>query len=85
MAAWIAIATGSAAVLFAVAAGLLAIRGARLEATLRRARSGRQLEVAGSLDLDDVVARVLDSALAIRGGDAAVPVSYKHLTLPTKA
>jgi diguanylate cyclase (GGDEF)-like protein len=72
MAAWIAIATGSAAVLFAVAAGLLAIRGARLEATLRRARSGRQLEVAGSLDLDDVVARVLDSALAIRGVDAAV-------------
>jgi diguanylate cyclase (GGDEF)-like protein len=72
MTAWIAIATGSAAVLFAVTAAVLAIRGARLEAKLRRARSGRQLEVAGSLDLDDVVARVLDSALAIRGVDAAV-------------
>ena len=72
MTAWIAIATGSAAVLFAGTAAVLAIRGARLEAKLRRARSGRQLEVAGSLDLDDVVARVLDSALAIRGVDAAV-------------
>jgi diguanylate cyclase (GGDEF)-like protein len=72
MTAWIAIATGSAAVLFAIAAGLLALRGARLEAKLKRARIGQRVEVAGSLDLDDVVARVLDSALAIRGVDAAV-------------
>jgi len=72
MAAWIAIATGSAAVLFAVAAGLLARRGAGLEAKLQRARIGRGPEVAGSLDLDDVVARVLDSSLALPGVDAAV-------------
>ena len=72
MAAWIAIATGSAAGLFAVAAGLLARRGAGLEAKLQRARIGRGPEVAGSLDLDDVVARVLDSSLALPGVDAAV-------------
>jgi diguanylate cyclase (GGDEF)-like protein len=72
MAAWIAIATGSAAVLLAVAAGLLARRGAALEAKLQRARIGRRPEVAGSLDLDDVVARVLDSSLAVPGVDAAV-------------
>jgi len=71
MAAWIAIATGSAAGLFAVAAGLLARRGARLQAKLRRARNDGP-EVAGSLDLDDVVARVLESSLALAEVDAAV-------------
>ena len=64
MAAWIAIATGSAAVLLAVAVGLLARRGARLEDRLRRARNGGP-EVAGSLDLDVVMARVLDGSLAL--------------------
>jgi diguanylate cyclase (GGDEF)-like protein len=72
MAVWIAIATGSAALLFAVAAGLLAKRGVDLEAKLQRARIERRPEVAGSLDLDDVVARVLDSSLALPGVDAAV-------------
>jgi diguanylate cyclase (GGDEF)-like protein len=71
MAAWIAIATGSAAALFAAAAGLLARRGALLQARLRRARNDGP-EVAGSLDLDDVVARVLEGALALAGVDAAV-------------
>jgi diguanylate cyclase (GGDEF)-like protein len=71
MAVWIAIVTGSAAALLAVAVGVLARRGARLEARLRRAQNGRP-EVAGSLDLDDVVARVLDSSLALAGVDAAV-------------
>jgi len=72
MASWIAIATGSATVLLAVATGLLARRGATLEGKLRRARSGRRLEVAGSLDLDDVVARILDSSLALDRIEAAV-------------
>jgi diguanylate cyclase (GGDEF)-like protein len=72
MASWIAIATGSAAVLLAVAAGLLVKRGATLQEELRRARTGRRLEVAGSLDLDAVVARVLDSSLALNGVVAAV-------------
>src|SRR2546423_15257442 len=72
MTAWIAVVTGFAAVLFAVTAGILAKRGAALAAELRAARGGRQLEVAGSLDLDDVVARVLDSLLVLPGVDAAV-------------
>jgi diguanylate cyclase (GGDEF)-like protein len=72
MTAWIAVATGTAAVLFAVAAGIFARRAAGLEAALERARAVRGPEVAGSLDLDDVVARVLDSSVALPGVDAAV-------------
>src|SRR6266536_3621736 len=59
MSAWIAVATGAAAVLFAVAAFVLARRGA-------------VPEVAGSLDPDDVIARILDNSLAVPGIDAAV-------------
>ena len=72
MAAWIAIATGFAAIVFAVATVVLARRGARLKEALRRSGSGLRPEVAGSLDLDDVVARILDSSLALPGVDAAV-------------
>ena len=72
MAAWIAIATGLAAIVFAVATVILAKRGARLKAALRRTGSALRQEVAGSLDLDDVVARILDSSLALPGVDAAV-------------
>jgi diguanylate cyclase (GGDEF)-like protein len=72
MAAWIAIATGFAAIALAVATVVLARRGARLKASLRRTASGVRPEVAGSLDLDDVVARILDSSLALPGIDAAV-------------
>jgi diguanylate cyclase (GGDEF)-like protein len=72
MAAWIAIATGFAAIALAVATVVLARRGARLEAALQRTGSGLRPEVAGSLDLDDVVARILDSSLALPGVDAAV-------------
>jgi two-component system, cell cycle response regulator len=39
---------------------------------LQRTRAGRRPEVAGSLDLDDVVARILDHALALPRIDAAV-------------
>jgi diguanylate cyclase (GGDEF)-like protein len=73
MAAWIAVATGAAALLFAAAAVLLARRGAALEDKLR-SRTGSRPEVAGSLDLDDVVARILDSSLLLDGVDAAVLV-----------
>jgi diguanylate cyclase (GGDEF)-like protein len=72
MAAWIAIATGFAAIVLAVATVVLARRGARLEAALQRTGSGLRPEVAGSLDLDDVVARILDSSLALAEVDAAV-------------
>jgi diguanylate cyclase (GGDEF)-like protein len=72
MAAWIAVVTGAAAVLLAVTAAVLAKRAAALNAELRRSKGGRRPEVAGSLDLDDVVARVLDSSLALAGVDAAV-------------
>jgi diguanylate cyclase (GGDEF)-like protein len=72
MSAWIAVATGAAAVLFAVAAVVLARRGAVLEGKLRQARADRGPEVAGSLDPDDVVARILDNSLAVPGIDAAV-------------
>src|SRR4051812_12370990 len=72
MTAWIAVATGAAAVLFAVAAGIFARRAAGLEAALKRAQADHGPEVAGSLDLDDVVARVLDGSLALPGVDAAV-------------
>lgn len=72
MAAWIAIATGFAAIVLAVATVVLARREARLKEALRRSGSGLRPEVAGSLDLDDVVARILDSSLALPGVDAAV-------------
>jgi len=72
MAAWIAIVTGFAAIVLAVSTVLLARRGARLQAALRRTRTNLRPEVAGSLDLDDVVARILDTSLALPGVDAAV-------------
>lgn len=72
MTAWIAFAAGGAAVLFAVATGILARRAAALEAALRHAQAARGPEVAGSLDLDDVVARILDGSMALPGVDAAV-------------
>ncbi len=72
MAAWIAIATGLAAIVLAVVTVVLARREARLKAALRRTGSSLRPEVAGSLDLDDVVARILDSSLALPGVDAAV-------------
>jgi diguanylate cyclase (GGDEF)-like protein len=50
----------------------LAKRAAVLETALKRARADHGPEVAGSLDLDDVVARVLDSSLALPGVEAAV-------------
>jgi diguanylate cyclase (GGDEF)-like protein len=74
MSAWIAAAAGGAAVFFAVAAGFLARRVAALEAALKRAGADRGPEVAGSLDLDDVVARVLDGSVALPGVEAAVLV-----------
>jgi diguanylate cyclase (GGDEF)-like protein len=51
---------------------VLARRGAVLEGKLRQARADRGPEVAGSLDPDDVVARILDNSLAVPGIDAAV-------------
>jgi diguanylate cyclase (GGDEF)-like protein len=72
MTAWIAVAAGAAAVVFAVTAALLAARKAALTDELRRARTDGRPEVAGSLDLDDVVARILDATLALPGVDAAV-------------
>jgi diguanylate cyclase (GGDEF)-like protein len=71
MAAWIAVAAGLAAVVLAVIVLLLLRRQRVLGADSRRARADRP-ELAGSLDLDDVVARVLDEALALDGVDAAV-------------
>jgi diguanylate cyclase (GGDEF)-like protein len=71
MAAWIAVAAGISAVLLAVAVLLLLKRQRDLLTGIRRSRRGRP-ELAGSLDLDDVVARVLDEALALEGVDAAV-------------
>ena len=53
---------------------MLARRGAALEDKLREARPRRRPEVAGSLDLDDVVARILDSALRSR---ASTPPSSR--------
>jgi diguanylate cyclase (GGDEF)-like protein len=72
MAAWIAVAAAAAAALLAVATAVLARRRARLEAELRQVRAAPGVEVAGSLDLDDVVARILDRALVLPGVDAAV-------------
>ena len=71
MASWIAVAAGLAAVILAVIALLLLRRNRALEDDSRSSRADRP-ELAGSLDLDDVVARVLDEALALEGVDAAV-------------
>jgi diguanylate cyclase (GGDEF)-like protein len=71
MAAWIAVAAGLAAVVLAVIVLLLLRRQRDLGADSTQARADRP-ELAGSLDLDDVVARVLDEALALDGVDAAV-------------
>ena len=71
MASWIAVAAGLAAVVLAVTILLLLRRQRELESAARRPRAVRP-ELAGSLDLDDVVARVLDEALALDGVDAAV-------------
>jgi diguanylate cyclase (GGDEF)-like protein len=71
MASWIAVAAGLAAVVLAVIVLLLSRRQRHLGADSRRPRADRP-ELAGSLDLDDVVARVLDEALALNGVDAAV-------------
>jgi diguanylate cyclase (GGDEF)-like protein len=70
MASWIAVAAGAAAVFLAVAVLVLVRRNAALE-TAREKPSGAP-ELAGSLDLDDVMARILDAALALDGVDAAV-------------
>src|SRR4029453_15866263 len=72
MAAWIAIATGFAAIVLAIATVVLARRGARLKAALRRTGTGPLPEGAGPSALADVVARILDSSLALPGVDAAV-------------
>jgi diguanylate cyclase (GGDEF)-like protein len=75
MAAWIGYVAVAAAVLFAVTAAFLAKRGAALEARLQRTRADRRAhrrELAGSLDLDAVVARILESSVAVEGVDAAV-------------
>jgi diguanylate cyclase (GGDEF)-like protein len=73
MAAWIAVAAGVAALLFAVTAAFLARRAAALEEELRRAaaRQEARRELSGSLDLDDVVARILEESLALDDVDAA--------------
>jgi diguanylate cyclase (GGDEF)-like protein len=68
MAAWIAVAAGVSAVLLAVTVLLLLRRQRELQSGIGRPL----LELGGSLDLDDVVARVLDEALALEGVDAAV-------------
>jgi len=71
MASWIAVAAGFAAVLLAVIVLVLLRRNTALETDLLR--SGKDgPELAGSLDLDDVVARILDAALALDGVEAAV-------------
>jgi diguanylate cyclase (GGDEF)-like protein len=71
MASWIAVAAGLAAVVLAVIVLLLSRRQRDFVADPRRPHADRP-ELAGSLDLDDVVARVLDEALALDGVDAAV-------------
>ena len=71
MASWIAVAAGFAAVLLAVIVLVLLRRNTALETDLLR--SGKDgPELAGSLDLDDVVARILDAVLALDGVEAAV-------------
>jgi diguanylate cyclase (GGDEF)-like protein len=71
MAAWIAMAAGISAVVLALTVLLLLRRQRDLESRIRGLRRDRP-ELAGSLDLDDVVARVLDEALALDGVDATV-------------
>jgi diguanylate cyclase (GGDEF)-like protein len=71
MAVWIAVAAGVSVVLVALTVLLLLRRQRELERGLGRPRRDRP-ELAGSLDLDDVMARVLDEALALDGVDAAV-------------
>jgi diguanylate cyclase (GGDEF)-like protein len=75
MAAWIGYAAVAAAAFFALTAAFLAKRGAAREAQLRRAREDRSegpRELAETLDLDALVARILDEAVALDGVDAAV-------------
>src|SRR5580765_1925114 len=71
MASWIAVAAGAAAVVLAVAVVILMRRSEAVESTRNGSRLGAR-ELAGSLDLDDVMARILDAALALDGVDAAV-------------
>ncbi len=71
MAVWIAVAAGISAVVLALTVLLLLRRQRELEGAPGRPRRDRP-ELAGSLDLDDVMARVLDEALALEGVDAAV-------------
>jgi len=70
MAPWIAVAVGAAAVILAIAVLVLVRRNAALASA--RGGPGEAPELAGSLDLDDVMARILDAALALDGVDAAV-------------
>jgi diguanylate cyclase (GGDEF)-like protein len=70
MASWIAVAAGLAAVVLAVIVLLLSRR--QRDPGGDSSRPHDRPELAGSLDLDDVVARVLDEALALDGVDAAV-------------
>jgi diguanylate cyclase (GGDEF)-like protein len=75
MTAWIGYAGVAVGVCFAITAAVLAKKGASLQGQLQRARGDRRpgaREFAGSLDLDDVVARVLESSMALEGVDAAV-------------
>jgi diguanylate cyclase (GGDEF)-like protein len=71
MAVWIAVAAGISAVVLALIVLLLLRRQRELEGAVGRPRRDRP-ELAGSLDLDDVMARLLDEALALEGVDAAV-------------
>ncbi len=71
MAVWIAAAAGVSAVVLALTVLMLVRRQRDLENRLGQPRRDRP-ELAGSLDLDDVMARVLDEALALDGVDAAV-------------
>ena len=71
MAVWIAVAAGVSTVLLALTVLFLLRRQRELERGLERPRRDPP-ELAGSLDLDDVMARVLDEALALKGVDAAV-------------
>lgn len=70
MGSWIAVAAGAAAVVLAVAVLVLVRRNAALASD--REDPGPGPELAGSLDLDDVMARILDAALALDGVDAAI-------------
>ena len=63
-------AAGAAAVVFAIAVLVLVRRNAALASA--RGEPADTPELAGSLDLDDVMARILDAALALDGVDAAV-------------